>query len=229
MSYSARKAKAHDGAVPNFYMGTEPNPARTKTEGRAIFDEIEMVEMRIPGDKTLVLHAPVEDKHRERWAEEYAAFKRGEQRAATGTPLEHWAHPAMTRGRVAELKASNILSVDELALVPDNLLAKLGGTARAEREAAIAFIESAKGGADFAAQADKVAKLEALVEQLLKAQSAPPPAPVGAVEKPIEDASDDELRAFIAREEGPHKGRPLGRDKLLERATAIAEAKQEAA
>lgn len=216
-----------DTARPRFYRDAIENPAASKAEGRPIFDEVEMVEVRIPGDKLTVFVSPVEEHHKERWPEIYAAFKRNEERAASGTPLEHWAHPTMTRSRVAELKAANILSVEELASVPDNVLGRLGMGSRELREAARAYIDAAKGGADTAAMAAQIAQLQ----QMVAALQAPVPVPVEepqGQERAIDELSDDELRAYIAREGERVPGR-TPRARLVEIATRLATGNAEAA
>jgi hypothetical protein len=144
---------------PQFYKTTKQNKAKSEKEGRPIFDEIEMVRVFIPGDRLFTPVFPVADEHRQRWPEEYAAFKRGETRAASGTPLEHW--PILTTGRIAEFKALNILSVEELAGVSDSKLGSLGPNARSERDQARAFIDLAMNGAAASAQAAENAALKA--------------------------------------------------------------------
>ena len=81
-----------DNATPTFYMGTRENPVKTREMGRPIFDDVEMVRITIPGDRLTNFVDEVSDEHRNRWPDHYAAFKRGELRASTGTPLEHWPH-----------------------------------------------------------------------------------------------------------------------------------------
>jgi hypothetical protein len=190
-------------------MTTRENKAKSKAQGRPIFDEREMVEIRIPGDKLAVWVGRVEDEHRNRWPELYAAFKRGEERAASGTPLEEWTHPLMTRSRVAELKALNVLSVEELAAVSDNVIPSLGMGGRELRTAAAHYLANAKGDAT-AELTDKIARLEAMVEQLTAAgrpaaaapAPAPEPAEVESWEGFLDDASDETLKAFIRERTG---------------------------
>lgn len=225
----AGQTETKDTARPKFYRDAIENPARSKEEGRPIYDEIEMVEVRMPGDRLTVFVSPVEDVHRARWPEIYAAFKRGEERAASGTPLEHWASPEMTRSRVAELKACNILSVEELADVPDNVLPRLGMGGRALREQARAYLAAAKGGADVSAMAAQIAKLQETVAAL-QGRPAPAPAAEPAPEaRTIEDHSDDELRAYILRQSGRQVRVGTPRVKLVAMAAEIATGAAEAA
>jgi len=219
-----------DTARPRFYMQAVENKAKSIEEGRPVFDEREMVEIRIPGDRLATHVNYVLDEHRQRWPDHYAAFKRGEARAANGTPLEQW--PLMTTGRVASLKASNILSVEELSKVPDNMLSSLGMGARELREQARAYLEAAAGGAaaarataENAELREQMARMQAQMAALLKQA----PVEVDVSDRAIEDLSDDELKAYIKRETGEGVRGTPSRQTLLDKATALATRESEAA
>jgi hypothetical protein len=215
-SYAEQKK---DVARPTFYMEAVKNNAKSEAEGRPIFDEKEFIKIDIPGDKNMNWIGEVEESHRNRWPDQYAAFKRGEARAASGTPLEHWPNPELTKARVAEIKAQNILSVEELAGIGDNQLGKLGFHGRELREAARAYIAQAKDSAGASAMAARVAQLEEMVKRL---SGNVPPEPEQKT-KSIEDCTDAELKEFIKRETGEGvRGNP-NRETLVARARAIAE------
>jgi hypothetical protein len=209
---------------PRFFMEAVQDDLATAKEGRPIFNNAEFVEILIPGDRLSRPVFPVEDKHRERWPEAYAAFKRGQDHAITGTPLEAW--PVMTTARVMELKAINIMSVEDLAGLPDRAIGQLGPDGRKLREQAQAYLDAAKGGATVAAQAKEIAALREQVERLMSSMNAPAPAPgeEATFERAINDLSDDELKAFIERETGEKPHHKTGRDTLLRRAAEIATA-----
>jgi len=210
-------------ARPRFFKKPVQNKAASEKEGRPIFDEKEMVEVKFPGDKQTVAVFPVEDKHRKRWPKHYEAFQAGQERAAIGTPLEAW--PILTSSRVAELKAMGILSVDEYADVTDGTLTKLGMNARAEREKARAFLAAAKDGASTAAMAAELARLKEMVERLMQGAVVQ----AEATDKPLEDCTDAELKTFIKRESGEGvRGNP-SRDTLLAKAAELANRQSEAA
>ncbi|WP_141339703.1 hypothetical protein [Bradyrhizobium sp. USDA 3458] len=218
----ASNANERDTARPRFYKDAIQNMAASEKEGRPIFEEKEMVEVRIPGDKLFSWVGEVSDKHRQRWPDVYAAFKRGEERAASGTPLEQWPNPSLTKARVAELKSANILSVEELAGVPDSTLPKLGMGARELRDQARAYIDAAKGGAENAKMAAELAQLRQMVENLTgKAPEAPK-------EKSPEDCTDQELKDYIKRETGEAPRGNVSRETLLKRAAEIAQGLQAA-
>ncbi|MFG1340372.1 hypothetical protein [Xanthobacter autotrophicus] len=221
----------NDPARPRFYRQAVQNKVASEREGRPIFEDREMVEVIVPGDKLSTFVSYVTDAQKERWPEHYAAFKRGESRAATGTPLEHW--PILTTSRVAELKAMNIMSVDELAAVNDSTITKMGMGARELREQARAFLDAASAGAGYAAISAENERLrqsfEALQAQvaaltaasLAKPTSIDPDADGPEPGKPIEDCTDAELKAWIKKQTGePVRGNP-SRETLLERAATL--------
>lgn len=227
----ASNANENDTARPRFYMSAVENKAKSIEEGRPVFDEREMIEIAIPGDRLAKHVNYVLDEHRQRWPDHYAAFKRREEHAASGTPLEHW--PQVTTGRVAELKSLNILSVEELAGVPDTTLPRIGMGGRDLRDKARAFLSAAKDGAGLgriaAENADLKAQMEAMQKQLASLMGG------GVVkaldlenhtsnvsDRAVEDLSDEELKAYIKRETGEGvRGTPT-RQTLINRATALA-------
>lgn len=205
-----------DIAVPEFYMHPVENKAKSEAEGRPIFEEKEMVRIRVPGDRNMTWEGEVTDTHRNRFPKQYDAFQRGEKVALEGTPLEMW--PQMTRTRVAELKACNVFTVEELADVTDGQLDKLGAGSREEREKARAFINVAKDSADVESMAAEIARLSEMVERLSGNA-----APLSPKEKDISECTDAELKAYIKRETGEGvRGNP-SRDTLLSRAREVAE------
>lgn len=133
------------GVFPRFYVQAMPDGKRTQEEGRPIFRDVEMIEIRIAGDKLNIIDTKVNDDHRHRWPQHYAAFKAGQKVAVEGTPVDEW--PILTASKVAELKALNIFTVESLAELPDTGLAKMGMGARELQNKAKAYLEAAKGGA----------------------------------------------------------------------------------
>lgn len=218
---------------PKFFIEPTKNTAKSEEEGRPIFETKKFVELKQFGDKSWSFVDEIDDNgkgksgmdYAERFPKEYQAFKRGEERASVGTPLDEWA--PLTRSRCAELKASNIFTVEEYAAIPDNILSKLGMGARAERAKAIAFLDSAKAGADTGKMAAQIAALQAMVEKLtgLPVPAAAEPQ-VGEIvfprDKSLDECTDAELKDYIKRETGEGvRGQP-SRETLLARAAEVA-------
>lgn len=219
----ASNANDKDTARPRFYNDAIQNVTLSEKEGRPIYEDKEMIEIRIPGDKLFSFVTQVREQDKQRWPEIYAAFKRGEERASVGTPLEHWPNAMLHKSRVAELKAQNIFSVEELASVPDSILPKLGMGARELRDQAKTYIATAKEGAGAAKMAAEISRLEEMIAKLggQPVKAAEPPVD----EKPIEDCTDDELKSYIKRQTGKAPAGRVTRATLINRANELAMAK----
>jgi hypothetical protein len=129
-----------DPAQPRFHMEAVVDEAASAREGRPIYRQEERVQILLPGSPNQPVFR-VDDSHRQRWPEQYAAFKRGEEMAIEGTPLEEW--PILKKAQVFELKAQNIFTVEQCASLSDHALQKLGLTGHRLKERAIAFLDEA--------------------------------------------------------------------------------------
>lgn len=244
-------AEVTETARPRFYTEPVQNMAKSAEEGRPIFEPKKFIELKHPGDRLYSFVEEIDDAgmgmnrrqmasgefigqdYAARFPREWDAFKRGEERASIGTPLDEW--PALTRSRVYELKAMNIFTVEELSNIQDGQLQKMGMGARAEREKAKAFLAAAKGSAHESAMAAELAELREMVTRITQGQAQaqiPVPQPVGEQigeivthrEKTLEDCTDAELKDFIQRETGERpKGNP-SRETLMKRAAELAQA-----
>jgi hypothetical protein len=159
----------------NFYVRAVQNTFKSSQEGRPIFDEKEYVRIIIPGDTKSVIDAPVNDEYRGRFRDRYERFKKGLVQAQSGTPLEIW--PQMTIGLVAELKAMQIFTVEQLADLADAQAQKIMGSHDLRRRAQ-AFLDAAKGEAANSKMAMELEKrdieietLKAQMEQILLGQA----------------------------------------------------------
>ncbi len=155
-----------------FYMKAVHNKFKSNQEGRPIFDEKEYIKIMIPGDRNSNIDGPVTEEYKMRFAERYAKFKTHESQAQSGTPLEVW--PQMTVGRVAELKAMNIFTVEQLATLDDGHGHKIMGF-NDLRTRAQAFLNTANGDAEnskLAAELEKrdieIASLKEQMNQLIQ-------------------------------------------------------------
>lgn len=241
-------ADNQDTAWCRFYVEPRENKGRSEAEGRPIFDDVEMIEIRVPGDKLTVFHDRVfrsdgrtrngaipggPQSYIDRFPRQYEAFKAKQRQAQSGTPLEHY--PPLKASRVAELKTFNIYSCEDYANIPDNVLGKLGMNARKERDEVRAWLGRAQEvvlESKMRAENDGLrAQMQAMEErmQALIASMSAPKTPPEPAEKPIEECTDEELKAFIKRETGEGvRGNP-SRETLVSRARTIAEAQRDAA
>lgn len=133
-----------DTAFPRFYRSKEENGFKSSQAGHPVFDDVEMVEIIIPGQTQSISHVRVKQAQRDRWPQQYAAFKAGLEPALEGSPLEEW--PPLSPAQVANLKALQIHTVEQLATASDTVLEKIGMGSRALRDKAAAWLDNANGG-----------------------------------------------------------------------------------
>lgn len=207
----------------------------TKAQGRPIFRDVEMIEIRRPGERLNVHVAPANDQssytdratrrrftYAELFSAEYAAFRSiGNDRLLHGTPLSEAVF--LTAARRRELEAVNIRTVEALASLDGQVLSRLGMSGREMKNAAVAFLEKAQAGAaavrDSEARREmesRISELEALLQRSLTAQASP-----AAVEDYDETASpfanwdDADVIAWIVDNGGAKPHHRLSRSKLL--------------
>lgn len=157
MNFLSPGERPQHSAFVVFFLDAVYNGAKSEELGRAVYDEVEKVRIIIPGDKNSEVVCQVEPRHRQEYAQQYAAFKAGQEVAPVGTPLETW--PPMTPAMVANYKALNIHTVEQLAEVTDGNLQNLGLGARKFRDQAALWIEQASG-------AEPMARLQSQLNQL---------------------------------------------------------------
>lgn len=129
-----------DPSQPRFFMDAQQDEAATAAAGRPIFKQRELVQILQPGSPNQPVFE-VTDEYRNRWPEQYAAFKRGEEMSVEGTPLEQW--PVLNRQMVMELKALQIYTVEQCAALSDLAVQKIGLGGRAIRDRALAYLDDA--------------------------------------------------------------------------------------
>lgn len=226
---------------PTFYTEPVENKVRSKEENRPIFEDRRFVKLVQPGDRLWSFIEEItadgvgvstNENYALRFPRYWEAFKRGEERTTVGTPLSQTS--IVSRARAEELKYQGVYTVEEYANVQDNVLSKIGMGAREEREKCRAYLDQAKGGADIMKMATQMADMQATIERLTMMMNKPnqvlseDPTPIitGEIrdEKPLEECTDDELKAYIKRETGKGVPGQPSRETLLAKAAEIAKA-----
>ena len=141
--------------IVRFYYDGLQNSEKTEAAGRPIFDEVEFIEIRIPGEKNEIRARPVRYRDRLEFAAAYAAFKNGQAAPASGTPLDKL--PFLTKAQVLEFQAVGLKTAENLRDMSD---------ANAQRFMGINTVR--KRVADFLAAADGNAPLEQMRSELEK-------------------------------------------------------------
>jgi hypothetical protein len=158
------------GLFAEFRMEAVQNHAKSREEGRAIFEEVPFITIMFPGDKTKQVDRPVklEDdvdgpSDLTRFPKQWSRFQAQEEQSGDGLPVQQW--PVLSKSQALELKAVGIHTVEQLAALPDTALNWLG--ARELRTQAQAWLE--KAGAH-AAESRLAAENAQLREQMAAMQ-----------------------------------------------------------
>ena len=178
LSGTGNQPQKEGGVYVRFYLeavenklkswgGTRVRPDGTEEvvegAGRPIYDEVEFIEVRVPGDKTNIVQRPVRPEDKRQYAAAYAAWKAGDKEQLTGTPLAVW--PGATRAQVAELLHFGIRTVEQLAQLSDGNMQNVGPI-RALRQRAQDYLTAAEGMAPLETLRSQVAERDNRIQSL---------------------------------------------------------------
>jgi hypothetical protein len=158
-----------------FYMEPVKNAVKSAAEGRPIFDDVPMVKIITPGSRDVMV-TRANAQYQQRFPKQWEAFQRNIAQTVDGTPLEQV--PFLTVSQVAELKALNVLSLEQLAGLSDAVVHKFMGAQKMKQQAQT-YLDAAKSAAPMTqlmAELEKrdaqLAALQQQVEQLVAAKKA---------------------------------------------------------
>ena len=143
-AFAASAREADKNLAVRFYMQAVQNEVKSVEQGRPIFDDTEMVEIRVRGDRNNVVQRPAREDDKRRFRDAYVAFRENRSQAQSGTPLSEW--PVMSASMVEELKYFGFHTVEQVAKADDNAMSKMAGL-RMLRDKAVIFMEHAQGTA----------------------------------------------------------------------------------
>jgi len=120
------RESADKSVYVKFYIRPVINDAESDAAGRPIYHDKEYVEIRTPGNTTNVIQRPVTDMDKKRFQAAYREFKAGEtEQTSGGTPLME--APWITRSQVEELSYLRIRTLEQLAVVGDDVCTRIPG------------------------------------------------------------------------------------------------------
>lgn len=127
---------------PRFYQAMKPQPAASQAAGVPISKPIDMVEIHQAGELDYS-KMEVDDTHKRRWPQHWAAYKDGKEQIATGTPIEQLflGNPEVS----AELKRFNVHTIQALVAIPDSAMDKIPFLADWKKKAEIYLKGTEKG------------------------------------------------------------------------------------
>jgi hypothetical protein len=208
-----------DALVVLFKQLAVKNLVKSLAEGRDIFDDMEVCEIRAPGSKEVKVFPATGFSHwaggeygeeqykvsyAERFSHQYRQFKMKAQQTKSGTPLEYAIF--LSEARRAELRAQNIYTVEQLAEIDGAELKNLGAGGRDMKNQAIEFIEESRASApnkQMLAELEALRAKNAILEEDLQFRKTQE----DKAHAEFEEMSVDELRDYITTNTGQA---PLG-------------------
>lgn len=146
-----------------FAMQPVQDDKKSQESGRPVFNDVEYIEIMAPGDRSNIVHRPVRDDDKQRFARQWAAWKSGAGEGVSGTPLKEW--PGVTRGQVEELAHFRVHTVEQLAGISDGNMQNVGPL-MALRQRARDYLEQAKGQAPLTQMRAELAQRDNVIETL---------------------------------------------------------------
>lgn len=129
-----------------FFVKPMMNRAKSRQSGRPIFEEIEMIEIMVPGDKHCIPTRRARELDKARFSRQYQAFKAGKEDQQAGTPLT--ATPFITPARAEEYRFFHIATVEQLAGAADSSAAAGAVMGfQGDKQKAAAYLQMAAGNA----------------------------------------------------------------------------------
>jgi uncharacterized protein (DUF3084 family) len=142
--FNAQQAEQDRALLVKFFTAPLRNEDKTLAEGRPIYDDVDMIEIRVRGTKDNIVQRPVRPDDKQRFREAWKHHQDGEKAVQSGTPLSQW--PVMSTSQVEEMKYLGFVTVEQIAEANDSVVANISGLQGLKNKAK-AFIEFSKGAA----------------------------------------------------------------------------------
>lgn len=145
-----------DRLMVRFFRSMERNNFKSEKTGEPVFDQIDMISIRQPGERD-DLHRAVQPDDQFRFPRQWAAYQANNEQTPDGTPLEILfdTQPEIVRA----LRGLHVLTVEQLAGATEAAIGRMGMGARKWVERAQVYCSSMK-------EAAGVRRLEAENEDL---------------------------------------------------------------
>lgn len=165
------KARAGDEKLAiRFFRKAKQNGEETAKQGRPIFEEIDYIQIVVPGDRTSTIVRPISEQDKVRFEKQYEHWKKTQQEEmVTGTPLEAWG--IMSLAQIEEYRYFGVRTIEQMAGLRDDVCQKIMGGLQLKQKAvnwiAIAKEEAPlkKVQAELDARDTRIASLEAALSE----------------------------------------------------------------
>lgn len=125
-----------------FFKKAKQNSEETLKQNRPIFEEVDYIQIVVPGDRTSTIVRPVSPADAVRFEKQYAHWKKtAEETMLQGTPLEAWG--IMSLAQIEEYRYFGVRTIDQMAELRDDVAMKIMGGVQLKQKA-VAFMALAK-------------------------------------------------------------------------------------
>ncbi len=129
-----------------FYSRPEMNAAKSRDAGRPIHEQVDFVEIMVPGDKHSIIDRRARGIDKRRFSRQWAAYAAGKEDQQSGTPLASL--PFMSPAKAEEYRFFNIVTAEQLAGAADGSSAAQSIMGfNGDKQKANAYLQMAAGNA----------------------------------------------------------------------------------
>lgn len=175
--FSAFTAQATVNPPPfnlRFYTEAMEHPGKSAEAGRRMFVDVDLVEIRVPGSKDVVVRKAEDKAKQDQYVNAaYQQWLKTKVDPVDGTPLSE--APFLRPSEIADMKAVGVMTIENLASLSDAYVQRVGIHGVKLRDKARAFLESAKDSALVLKQQEELAKRDrdiAALQDQIKALNA---------------------------------------------------------
>lgn len=148
--------KGDERLAVRFFVKPKQHAEKSQAEGRPIFEEVEYIQVMVPGDRNHIIIRPVSVADKARFSKQYEHWKTTHNNdGVIGTPLEAWG--VLSLAQVEEFRYFGVRSVEDMAELRDDVCQRIPGAVQLKQRAA-AFLAAAK-------EAEPVRKVQAELEK----------------------------------------------------------------
>ncbi len=157
-----------DKLIVGFYKESRLHSAKSREEGRPVYESADFVQIQHPGENLNIVKRPVMDSDKQRWPRQWSQFVQGTSQIPEGVPLS-LLFPSRPH-IVATLRGYNIHTVEQLSRLSGEAISTVGMGAQEWVNLADRYMEQADKGVNHhqfeKAMADKEAQIVALQRQV---------------------------------------------------------------
>jgi len=125
-----------------FFVKAKQNGEKSQEAGRPVFEDVEYINIMVPGDRNNIILRPVTNTDKARFAQQYEHWKKNhDNEGLVGTPLEAWG--ILSLSQVEEFRYFGVRTVEHMAVLRDDICQKLPGATQLKQRAE-AFLAAAK-------------------------------------------------------------------------------------